>query len=121
MSLNGKLVRKWRYDMSKVSCYGCKYDGEKWDDVCKECVRMTIIRPFKDKYTFRNISHTFPELALEASLQEFDTQEPRLVAYWEMPKVPMWHNPTCSNCGRESADHGAYCSRCGAKMVDFLY
>lgn len=113
MDENGRLI--------ETSCYGCKYNNERWTDICKQCVRMTIIKPFKDRYTIDSEAHAFPELALEASLQEFDTQEPRLVAYWEMPKDPMWHNPTCSNCDFESADHGAYCPKCGAKMVGFFY
>lgn len=105
----------------KTSCYGCKYNGYEWSDMCKQCVRMTIIEPFKDKYAIDSELLTFPELALEASLQEFDSQEPRLTAEWVAPDDPMWYNPTCSNCDFESADHRNYCPNCGAKIVGFIY
>ena len=113
MDEDGRLI--------ETSCYGCKYNGDGLTDTCKQCVRMTIIKPFKDRYTIDSNSHAFPELVLEASLQEFDSQEPRLTAQWEIPEDIMWYNPTCSNCGFESADHKNYCPNCGAKMVGFLY
>ena len=107
--------------MSKVSCYGCKYDGAKWHDECKDCVRITFQRPFKDKYAFDNKVHADMSLYIKAGLQRFDTKEPRLVANWEVPKDIMWHNPTCSNCGFESADHRFYCPNCGAKIAECFY
>ena len=121
MSPNGKLVRKWRYDMSKVSCYGCEHDGITWADECKGCIRMFLKCEIKDRYSPDGEDHMSPALVLQAMTQEFDTKELCLTAEWVMPDDPMWHNPTCSNCDFESADHGAYCPRCGAKMIGFLY
>jgi predicted amidophosphoribosyltransferase len=110
--------------MSEVSCYGCKYDGEKWADECKGCVRMAIKTNIKDKYVFgKECSKESPlylnHLAYTIS-QQFDIGLHK-TAEWVMPDDLMWHNPTCSNCDFESADHRYYCPNCGAKMVGFLY
>ena len=107
--------------MSEVSCYGCEYDGIAWADECKGCIRMFLKHKVKDKYRADGKDHMSPNLVLQAMTQEFDTKELCLTAEWVMPDNPMWHNPTCSNCDFESADHGAYCPSCGAKMVGFLY
>lgn len=109
--------------MSEVSCYGCEYDGMTWADECKKCIRMFLKCKYKlrDRYRCDDEDHMFPDLALQAMTQQFDTKELCLVAEWEIPEDPMWHNPTCSNCGFESADHGAYCPKCGAKIVGLLY
>ena len=107
--------------MSKVSCYGCEHNGMTWADECKGCIRMFLKHKVKDRYRPDGKDHIFPDLVLQAMTQEFNIKELCLTAEWVMSDNPMWHNPTCSNCDFESADHGAYCPRCGAKMVEFLY
>ena len=121
MSPNGKLVRKWRYDMHEVSCYGCKYDSEKWADECKKCIRMFLKCKIKDRYQYEKKDHMFQDLALHAMVQEFDVEKLCLIAEWEVPENLMWGNPKCSNCGFESADHKNYCPNCGAKIIGYCY
>ena len=103
--------------MTEVSCYGCKHDST---DICNECIRMAVKNNISDKYTYDNKPHVYPTLVSHTMLQKFDIGLHN-TAEWIIPEDFTHGNPTCSNCGFESADHRHYCPNCGAKIVGFSY